>query len=123
MDDGKRWVCCSMHDPSGRRGVWFRVVAGGVEVCAGREGDDWYCKLTVGEVFSERNLRALLDCLEVGDHVLTESVRNEAWVNATAAEAYHAADGDEVLDALGLPNPHDLDGYRVRYAERDWCQE
>lgn len=35
------WRCCSMHDPSGRRGVWYRTLPDGrLEIRAGREGDD-----------------------------------------------------------------------------------
>jgi len=34
------WRCASMHDPAGRRGIWYRVQDGVLEVRGGRRGDD-----------------------------------------------------------------------------------
>jgi hypothetical protein len=34
------WRCVSMHDPAGRRGVWYQRVGSTLEVRGGREGDD-----------------------------------------------------------------------------------
>lgn len=55
------WRCCSMHDPDGRRGVWFKVLPdGSLHVRAGREGDDASC--TVPQPLGNR----LKECLEWG---------------------------------------------------------
>lgn len=53
-------TCVAMHDPSGRRGLWFRATEEGpgeylIEFFAGREGDDDYFALRTGEVFDERD--------------------------------------------------------------------
>lgn len=62
------WICISMHDPAGRRGLWFRRTSdGGVELCAGREGDDAWAKVEPdGTVRGMRSpgLDAIVDCLE-----------------------------------------------------------
>lgn len=61
------WRCCSMHDPSGRRGIWFRFQTNGkFEICAGREGDDAKVTLQVGDTLTYTNLGQLLACLEYG---------------------------------------------------------
>jgi len=49
-DDGRgALTCVAMHDPSGRRGLWFRTYRDGgetiVRLYAGREGDDASVKL------------------------------------------------------------------------------
>jgi len=50
-----------MHDPSGRRGIWFRLLLDGqLEIRAGREGDDAACFVPRGTA------KSLLDCLEYG---------------------------------------------------------
>lgn len=66
------WQCASMHDPAGRRGIWFRESAGVVELCAGREGDDWYARLAVGDTLSGAQIAAILECLSVGAWMLSE---------------------------------------------------
>lgn len=49
------WTLAAMHDPAGRRGIWYRetrregrLVA--IEVCGGREGDDYYARFDAGVV-------------------------------------------------------------------------
>lgn len=66
------WKCISMHDPSGRRGVWFRVNSQNstIEICAGREGDDWYSKIEVGNIISINDIKNLAECLSVGSWML-----------------------------------------------------
>lgn len=66
------WVLCAMNDESHRRGVWMRTTQDPVtkfitklEVCAGREGDDWYVSLEPGEV-TVRQLYNLEECLNMG---------------------------------------------------------
>ena len=61
------WRCASMHDPSGRRGVWFTSIPGpSITVCAGREGDDATVTLKVGDVLTQEQVTGLLSCLEYG---------------------------------------------------------
>lgn len=62
-EDG--WRCVANHDASMRRGAWYRVRNGAVEVAAGREGDDH--SLVISLATAEG--RGLLDILE-----------NLAWV-------------------------------------------
>lgn len=66
------WECISMHDPSGRRGIWFRVSNQNstIEICAGREGDDWYSKIEVGKTISIFDICSMVDCLSVGSWML-----------------------------------------------------
>lgn len=66
------WRCASMHDPAGRRGIWFRESPGVVELCAGREGDDWYARIAVGDTVSREQVASLLDCVAVGAWMLSE---------------------------------------------------
>lgn len=61
-----------MHDPSERRGIWFRETRGMLEVCGGREGDDSYVKLEVGKELSQDDLRALATVLDTSRWVLED---------------------------------------------------
>jgi hypothetical protein len=73
--DPTTWTLVAMHDESKRRGVWYRVeyepltvdryraLPRSVELCAGREGDDGYVRLAVGDVLTERQLYLLYDVL------------------------------------------------------------
>ena len=58
--------CCSMHDPEGRRGIWFAVEDSVFKLFAGREGDDASVELRVGDVVTEQVIDNLVDCLEYG---------------------------------------------------------
>lgn len=58
--------CCSMHDKSGRRGIWFREVKLGIQIVAGREGDDCEVTLTLGKTITDNSLAQLLSCLLTG---------------------------------------------------------
>jgi hypothetical protein len=50
----------AMHDPSGRRGVWYRANNdGSIELCAGRDGNDAYVRLDDGA----RVTATLLECI------------------------------------------------------------
>lgn len=58
------WIQVAGHDPSGRRGLWYRgSPEQGVELCAGREGDDCYVCLPPGQVLTAEVLYNLWDCL------------------------------------------------------------
>ena len=61
-----------MHDPAGRRGIWYRESPGVVELCAGRDGDDAYVRIAVGDTVSPEDVGAVLDCLAVGAWMLDE---------------------------------------------------
>lgn len=41
--NGPGWI--ELACPDGRRGLWARVTDKGIELCAGREGDDAYVSL------------------------------------------------------------------------------
>lgn len=61
------WRCCSMHDPSSRRGIWFRDLPDGrLEIRAGREGGD-----AVAFIPAEL-ARAVGDCLSYGAWMLED---------------------------------------------------
>lgn len=61
-----KWRCASMHDRSGRRGIWFRSMPDGdLQIRAGREGGDNVAVLSVKEV-PGRIIAAVRGCLEVG---------------------------------------------------------
>lgn len=80
------WKCIAMHDPAGRRGVWYRTTprdvrtdqkiqepVGTIEMCAGREGDDAYVIIAVGTVMDERKMYDLLSLLEYGLYAREQS--------------------------------------------------
>lgn len=48
------WV--ELARPDGRRGVWIRVTDRGIELCAGREGDDEYLSLEKGKLVSDEDI-------------------------------------------------------------------
>jgi hypothetical protein len=71
------WIQIANHDPSGRRGLWYRVSASPgddpkacIEVCSGREGDDSYVKLSPGQTLTDRDIYDLFDVLMVAADVL-----------------------------------------------------
>lgn len=45
-----------------RRGLWFRTTDKGMEICAGREGDDEYVFLKVGEKLTRKDIQNLKEC-------------------------------------------------------------
>lgn len=59
----------SLPDPAGRRGLWIRrtppheddrdALPETIELCAGREGDDDYVKISVGDTITGKTLDAL----------------------------------------------------------------
>lgn len=90
--------CVSMHDPTGRRGIWYRtettptictrtlVTSEGqrpikstypavtkVEIVAGREGDDEEVTLCVGDTITLEMLYRLEGCLRIGAWMLEEA--------------------------------------------------
>lgn len=76
------WELVAMHDPAGRRGVWYREIPATtadpltprvVEVCAGRVGEDDYVRLVAGAVLTPADLRRLAGCLRTGAMVAIDS--------------------------------------------------
>lgn len=51
-------------DPSKRRGLWARRRGDALELAAGREGDDAYLRLTVGDVVTAKHLDAIVGLAE-----------------------------------------------------------
>ncbi len=81
-----------MHDPTGRRGIWYRTettptptsdgqrpikstypAVTKVEIVAGREGDDEAVTLRVGDTISLEMLHRLEGCLRIGAWMLEEA--------------------------------------------------
>ena len=60
--------CASMHDPTGRRGVWFSVDQdyAWAEMWGGREGDDAHILLRAGETLTAERIEQIVSCLEYG---------------------------------------------------------
>ena len=73
------WLLCAMNDPSGRRGIWMRrhyneakeLVR--LDLCAGREGDDDFCSIAVGEPVSAKALRELEGAMLTGAWMIDEA--------------------------------------------------
>ena len=55
-----------MHDPSGRRGIWFRLHEGVFQLRSGREGDDGAIDWKAGQVLTEKDLEELIGALSDG---------------------------------------------------------
>jgi len=78
------WVLCAMNDPVFRRGIWMRCNEGKdaehvqhdspvhtIEMCGGREGDDWYTKLDAANT-DLRALEALHQIMSTGAWMVEE---------------------------------------------------
>ena len=79
--------CVSMHDPTGRRGIWYRTettpmptpdgstypAVTKVEIVAGREGDDEEVTMRVGDTITLEMLHRLEGCLRIGAWMLEEA--------------------------------------------------
>lgn len=115
------WTLAAMHDPSHRRGLWYRehpwnayeariastsLPLYKVELCSGREGDDRYVSLEVGQIITAETLQDLRDVLESAawmareDGVADEDGRVVAWkknasMNEEAADGQDEENGDE----------------------------
>ena len=89
------WELMSMHDSVYRRGVWYRQNGDAVELCAGREGDDWFVRLEPGKVDASA-LRHLLDCLSTGRWMVEEAAFNDPRLR-------------ECVERTGGPKPQDED--------------
>ncbi len=123
-------VCVSMHDPTGRRGIWYRTettptlctrtastypAVTEVEIVAGREGDDEAVTMRVGDTITLEMLHRLEGCLRVG-----------AWMLEEAAErARIACDVCAPTTALSTGTPrvpaHERPTCCPWYSEHEWC--
>lgn len=108
------WACCSMHDPAGRRGIWFRSDEAGpggavtdLEACSGREGDDCHVRLRAGQTLTAADLSALRDVLHTGRWMVERArLRILEWRVAGAADAKSREAAEVALTAFeGDPNP------------------
>lgn len=84
---GDGWRLVAMHDPDCRRGLWMRPrTDGGVELCAGREGDDVFAALVPGAVVDEALVQRVTEAL----------ARTAVYVDEAALMgAYHAELAEE----------------------------
>jgi len=75
----------AMAIPDGRRGIWIRMSddTKTLEICGGREGDDHYVKLDIGEAISEKLL-----------YETTELLTSFSW-------AYDISTGEQMLLSKG----------------------
>lgn len=67
--------------PDGRRGVWMRVTATSIELCAGREGDDVLLHLNLGLRVRKRHIAeagAILETLAWAHDVALENAASAA---------------------------------------------
>lgn len=80
------WRCCSMHDPAGRRGIWYRYHNGILQIRAGREGDDEEIDLEVGRILTQLDLDKISGALDSGGQMQEDygpcsqiNSLNEGW--------------------------------------------
>ena len=58
------WICVAMHDPQGRRGLWYRESGDEqIELCAGREGDDSYIRIDRGVLLLDDHTVPVMEAL------------------------------------------------------------
>lgn len=114
------WRLCAMNDPSGRRGIWYRVlprdrldaerdavVTGRdgfdtLELCAGREGDDSYARIAVGEVITRETMMAIESVLATGAWMIDLNDSFQASDRAVVAFSV-------VIDRAGYEEPYRKD--------------
>lgn len=70
----KGWICIAMHDPAGRRGLWYRLNKDGLlEFRAGREGDDAYVAIPIKKVI-QADLKSVFEyaryAFELGEEAM-----------------------------------------------------
>lgn len=71
------WRLCAMNDPAQRRGIWYRYDNFSdlkvLELCGGREGDDHYVKLELGQSITFEVIRQLMYTLSTAEWVLGQN--------------------------------------------------
>jgi hypothetical protein len=108
------WICCSMHDKSERRGIWYRKIKDQIQICAGREGDDEFISVTVGDTFTEKHLITLVRCLKIGDWMLTETETSRI-VEENKDKVLSENEQYELYDKMR--NPYNMPSERKRNGE------
>ena len=98
--DCDRWSCISLHDPSGRRGVWVSLDGGRLDVRAGREGGDKQVSLVVGQVLTRKNIEDLADALLIGHWMLEEKINHLASELAVLASGLDWSSMEVVMQPL-----------------------
>lgn len=75
------WACISMHDDSGRRGVWIWSDDdyNEIQIISGREGDDNGVKIVVGEVIDKEKIYRLYETLCNGNWMLQTYPPNKGY--------------------------------------------
>lgn len=123
-------------DPDGRRGLWMRQTVTHLELCAGRDGDDTYVKIELGQEVTTRTLASLAEVMETlryaveleRDTVWHEAGRISGRIRAVASYIFHlrrrASEApsygemltqiaNELAEIIGMPPetpPHGDDG-------------
>lgn len=78
--DRQELACCSMHDPTMRRGIWYTIGDDNkLVIYAGREGDDKSAMLEVGQPVTPGLIRDVRDCLSTGCWMRDEHGPKFSW--------------------------------------------
>lgn len=98
------WVTIAMHDPAGRRGVWMRLTGLVLDVCAGREGDDWHAQITLPDEKCAAEVRMIISTaaamlVEAGE--VSARRRAEGWREALRNELVFDRREEEPLTSKG----------------------
>lgn len=66
---GPGWRLAAMNDSTGRRGIWYRfdlTNPTSIEICGGREGDDFYVRFVVGQEVAKDTIESVRGILDTG---------------------------------------------------------
>lgn len=78
------WICVAMHDPDGRRGLWYRLNKNGLlEFRAGREGDDAYVAIFDARA-SVPAMINVFECARYAFEMDEEAMNSEEQKNANS---------------------------------------
>lgn len=94
--------------PDGKRGLWYRLSEGKIELCAGKDGDGHYIVVGVGDVVSETTVHHLAEALGSAHYsaeLRWEQVMNNHGDTPSATEmsllcALQAEALDEMADTI-----------------------
>lgn len=94
------WELAAMEDRDGRRGIWFRVKRTDrtltLEVCGGREGNDFFVRLVGGRPPTSEEVDELKNILDTSAWVLGERVPEaERLLQPTCGTKRHVLDKEE----------------------------
>lgn len=80
------YVTVAMHDLTGRRGIYCRPILDdvgriiGLDVCGGREGDDYLATLRAGDTLSKETIRQLDAIFSVSHRCLSNIMEGRAEI-------------------------------------------